>query len=360
MADYYKNDMGSYSINYNDQKFQDLKNEQNQKESEISQNYNNIINNSDKNYQNQINATNDYAKTQTELQQAQTNQQIQQIQQQEQNSQQDYTKEQMGSYADYMKQTKSNAQTMANSGLSNTGYSESSLVSMYNQYQSRVATAKDTLSKTMMNFGNQIQQAQISNNQTIADIAYKALQTQNTLNQQSFEYKNSMILDKEKSLQQLNDDYYARNQGVIANINSEIDLQVKLDQIDAEYDQWLKEFNQKQAQYDEENRQWWANYNNSNAHWEREFALKKQESRAQTNYNNAQAAKLKANRNPYQSTSYDQELKAEAISDRTRNSLDAVLKNQGVDYLKEVVNNMYQDGTITQRQLKTIAEDYNL
>ena len=299
MAGYTKNSNGGYSVNYEDQRFTDVKTEQVQQEAQVNQTYDNIINNSDKYYQDQINATKEYADKQSELQQSQTDFAIQQIEQQKEQTQKDYTKEQKASYADYMKQTKSNAQNMANTGLSNTGYSESSIVSMYNQYQNRVGSARESLNQAILNYNNSIQQATLANNEKLAEIAFNSLQTQNQLNQQAFEYKNSMILQKENALQEVNDRYYARYQDVLAQINNEIDLQMALDQIDREYEQWLTEFN-------EQNRQWWANHNAEQerwntqvAQWNREMALKERESAASIAYTNAQIEALKSQNNPY-------------------------------------------------------------
>ncbi len=299
MAGYYKNSDGGYSVNYDDQRFQDVKNEQTQKENEVNSTYDNILNNSDKYYQDQINATKEYEKKQSELQQAQTDFALEQINQQKEQSQKDYTKEQKGSYVDYMRQTKSNAQNMANSGLSNTGFSESSIVSMYNAYQNRVSSAKENLNKATLNYNNSIQQAILANNEKLAEIAFNSLQTQNQLNQQAFEYKNSVILQKQETLQKINDTYYARYQNVLAQINNEIELQMTLDKIDREYDQWVKEFNEK-------NRQYWASFDAQNKQWqkemslkERELALKQQETKANIAYTNAKITELESSKNPY-------------------------------------------------------------
>lgn len=295
MAGYIKNSDGGYSVNYEDERFQDVKTEQAQKEAEVNQNFDNMINNSDQYYQNQINAAQDYAKQQTEMQQAQTDFAVQQIEQKKEQAQKEYTREQKGAYVDYMKQTKSNAQNMANSGLSNTGYSESSIVSMYNAYQNRVGTAKESLNNTIMNYNNSITQATLANNEKLAEIAYNTLQMQNQLNQQAFEYKNTLLLEKEQSLQELNNTYYARYQNVLNQINSEIELQMALDQIDREYEQWKASFDAEQARFEEEIRQ----FNVQQQQWEREFALKKSESDAQASYYRAQAAAVKGSNNPY-------------------------------------------------------------
>ena len=299
MAGYTKNADGGYSVNYEDERFQEVKTEQAQQESQVNQTYDNILNNSDQYYQSQIDATKQYADKQTELQQAQTDFAIQQIEQQKDKAQQDYTKEQKGAYVDYMKQTKSNAQNMANSGLSNTGYSESSIVSMYNQYQNRVGTAKESLNNTIMNYNNSITQAVLANNEKLAEIAFNALQTQNQLNQQAFEYKNTIILQKEQALQDLNNTYYARYQDVLGQINSEIELQMELDRIDREYEQWLTQFTEQVRQFNVEQDNWMKEFNAQqeqykvqNAQWEKEYALAVKESNADIAYKNAQRKAL--------------------------------------------------------------------
>ena len=299
MAGYTKNADGTYSVNYEDERFQAVTNEQTQKETQLNQTYDNILSNSDQYYQNQIQATKDYANQQSELQQAQTDFAIQKIEQDKAQAQQDYTKEQKGAYVDYMKQTKSNAQNMANSGLSNTGYSESSIVSMYNQYQNRVGTAKESLNQTIMNYNNGIQQAILANNEKLAEIAYNALQTENQLNQQAFEYKNTIILQKEQELQELNEMYYARYQDVLGQINSEIELQMELDRIDREYEQWRTEFNERR-------RQWQAEYDAQERQFQKEYALQlkqvqiaEREANASIAYHNAQTRALNKQNNPY-------------------------------------------------------------
>lgn len=360
MAGYTKNADGSYSVNYEDQRFTDVKNEQAQQEAEVNQTYDNIINNSDKFYQDQIDATKEYADKQSELQQAQTDFAIQQIEQQKEQSQKNYTKEQKASYADYMKQTKSNAQNMANSGLSNTGYSESSIVSMYNQYQNRVGTARESLNQAILNYNNSIQQATLANNEKLAEIAFNALQTQNQLNQQAFEYKNSMILQKESALQEVNDRYYARYQDVLAQINNEIDLQMALDQIDREYEQWLTEFN-------EQNRQWWANFNAEQeqwntqvAQWNREIALKERESAASIAYTKAQTAALNAQSNPY--SAKEKEVELNKYGQKLYNNLSSMnLKtNMNKTVARNLIYGEVQNGHIDDSQAERLFDQFKL
>ena len=358
MAGYIKNSNGGYSVNYDDQRFTDIKSEQAQQEAQLNDTYDNIINNSDKYYQNQIDATKEYANQQSELQQAQTDFAIQQIEQQKDQAQKDYTKEQKASYVDYMKQTKSNAQNMANSGLSSTGYSESSIVSMYNQYQNRVGTAKESLNQSILNYNNSIQQAILANNEKLAEIAYNALQTQNQLNQQAFEYKNALILQKEQALQDLNDTYYARYQDVLNQINNEIELQMELDRIDREYEQWLAEFNEKKRQSDIAYEQ-----------WKQEMALKEKEinasiaqSNAQREYYKAQAASLSRETNPYNSTASNESTGLSNNAMKIYKNISSVknMTNTHKQIFRSLIYGEVKNGHITDTEADKLFSEFNL
>lgn len=367
MAGYTKNGDGSYSVNYEDERFENIKNEQQQQEIKTNQTYDDILNNSDEYYENQITATKEYEKTQTELQQAQTDNAIQLIEQQKEQAQKDYTKEQKGAYVDYMKQTKSNAQNMANSGLSNTGFSESSIVSMYNQYQNRVGTAKESLNQTIMNYNNGIQQAILANNEKLAEIAFNSLQTQNQLNQQAFEYKNTIILQKEQALQDINDMYYARYQDVLGQINNEIELQMTLDQIDREYEQWLAEFNEQKRQSEIQYQQ-----------WQKEFELQQKQvnasiasTNAQTAYYKAQTAAVKSSSNPYSnSNSTNSSSNSNQIMSDMKsaiNDVKKVIKNPASDSsmknaqrvmsnIKNTIETLYNRGEISKQQAYSLFD----
>lgn len=191
---------------------------------EVSNTYNSMINNVDGFYQKQIDAANQYAETQAKLQQERTDFAIEQIEQQKEQTKQDYTKEQSGAYVDWQKQSAeygANAEAMADMGMSNTGYSESSQVSMYNQYQSRVATARESYNRAILNYDNAIKDARLQNNAALAEIAYNALQTQLELSLEGFQYKNSLIQEKTKLNLEIDNQYWNRYTDVLDQINTE-------------------------------------------------------------------------------------------------------------------------------------------
>lgn len=212
------------AINYNDSRFTNIKNQEKTAMNEVNTMYNNMINSTDKLYQDQINAAEDYAKTQSNLQQQQTDLAIEQINQNKEYQKQDYTKEQKASYVDYQKQSNSygaNAESMAARGLTGTGYAESSQVSMYNQYQNRYATARETYTRAITEYDNQIKDAQLQNSSALAEIAYNALQKKLELSLQGFQYKNTLLQQQLEAKNNVSDRYYNRYQDVVNQINTE-------------------------------------------------------------------------------------------------------------------------------------------
>ena len=214
----------NYAINYEDERFKNVENEQQQRLDEVNDTYNNMINQSDQFYQRQIDATRDYATTQQDLQNQQTELAVNEINQAKEKANKDYLREQRGAYADWQKQSNQygvNAEQQAAAGLQNTGYSESSQVSMYNTYQNRVATARESYNLAVQNYDNKIAEARLANNSKLAEIAYKALQNELELSLNGFQYKNTLLLDQMNKQQDINNIYYNRWQNVLSQINTE-------------------------------------------------------------------------------------------------------------------------------------------
>ena len=214
----------NYDINYDDKKFTQVESDKQQALTEVEQTYGGMIDQADSYYQAQIDASKQWGEQQQQLQQEQTDFAIEQIEQQKAQANKDYTKEQSGAYADWQKQSNKygvNAEQMASGGLSNTGFSESSQVSMYNTYQNRVATARESYNQAVLNYNNAIKDAQLQNNSKLAEIAYQSLQTQLELSLQGFQYKNQLLETQLAQKQATEDRYYARYQDVLNQMNQE-------------------------------------------------------------------------------------------------------------------------------------------
>ena len=214
----------NYDINYNDERFTQVESDKSAALSDLEKTYSGMINESDKYYQAQIDASKQWADKQTQLQQEQTDFAIEQIEQQKDQAKKDYTKEQSGAYVDWQKQSNqygANSEEVAAGGMTNTGFAESSQVSMYNTYQNRVATAREAYGRAVLNYDNAIKDARLQNNSVLAEIAYEALQQQLELSLQGFQYKNTLLLEKANRKTELDQMYYGRYQDVLQQINTE-------------------------------------------------------------------------------------------------------------------------------------------
>ena len=181
--------------------------------------YDSMIDQTDQFYSQQADAVDKWGQTQTQLQQDRTDFTIEQINQQKAQAEKDYAKEQKGAYTDYQKQTDeygANAEAMASQGMAGTGYSESAKVSMYNQYQNRVAVARESYNKAVLEYDNAIKEAQLQNNSVLAEIAFNTLQQKLAFVLQGFQSKNSLILEKLNQGFAIDDRKYARERDAVS------------------------------------------------------------------------------------------------------------------------------------------------
>lgn len=121
---------------------------------------------------------------------------VQGLQNQIGESEESMKKEQSAAYADFQKQINpfgANAESIAAAGLSGTGYSESSKVAMYNQYQNRVATAREVHNKNVVAFNQAIAEARAQNNLANAQIAFDAFTKRSEIMIEGLLTKNSLL-----------------------------------------------------------------------------------------------------------------------------------------------------------------------
>ena len=246
------------SVNYDDKRFTEVKNQEATAVRETEGKYDNMINQSDSFYQQQIDASKDWANKQSELQQAQTDFAIEKTEQAKEQAKKDYTKEQKGAYADYQKATGQygvNAEQLASQGLNQAGYSESVRTNLFNTYQNRYMAARESYNQAILNYDNSIKEAQLANNAQLAQIAYEALQKQLELSLQGFQYKNQLVLQKLEAVNQQKDRYYQRYQDVLQQINTENAMAEQ-----------VRQFNEKMAFEKQQAAQ-------AQANWQKEYAL---------------------------------------------------------------------------------------
>ena len=212
------------AVNYEDERFDKVEEAKDAALAENDELYGGMISQSDQYYQDQMDAAKDWADQQSQLQQEQTDFAIEQVEQQKEQAHKDYLKEQSGAYTDWQKQSSKhgvNAEQAAANGMNTSGWSESSQVSMYNTYQNRVASARESYNLAVQNYNNAITEARLQNNAALAQIAYESLQTQLELSLQGFQYKNQLLLAQADRKMEIENNYYERYQDVLAQINHE-------------------------------------------------------------------------------------------------------------------------------------------
>ena len=213
-----------YKVNYEDERFQQVEDKHQDRVNDLEQTYAGMIGGAENIYQPQVDALDKWEDEQVRLQNERTDLTIQQIEQQKAQARKDYQKEQSGAYVDWRKQSNqygTEAEKMASSGLMGTGFSESSQVGMYNTYQNRVAQARESYDRVIMNYNNSINEAKLQNNSALAEIAFNTLTKQLELITQGTMYKNDLILqlaDKKLQLEQMRDNNWYK---VLDQINTE-------------------------------------------------------------------------------------------------------------------------------------------
>lgn len=242
----------AYEIDYKDERFTQVEADKKAALNEVDKTYGEMIGSTDDYYKSQIDATKQWETKQSQLQQEKTDFAIEQIEQKKDQAKKDYTKEQSGAYVDWQKAKNdygTNAEKMADAGLASSGFSESSQVSMFNTYQNRVMTARETFNRAVLDYDNAIKDARLQNNSALAEIAYNALQKRLELSLQGFQYKNQLILDKANKRTEVDRDYYTRYQDVLKQLNTENALAEQIRQYNEEMALKNKQFNEQVRQY---------------------------------------------------------------------------------------------------------------
>ena len=257
------------AVNYDDDRFQQVENEKQEQLNQYNQTYDNLMAEREDLTNQQQGLVDQWQQTQNENLDKQFQFQQDLINQQKAEKEKAYEKEAKSAYTDYQKEIDrygvSREQQVAN-GLNNSGYSESSNVSMYNTYQSRLTTAKDNMDKAYLEFDNAIREAQLTNDVTKAENALTALQQKLQISLEGFNYKDTATQNKLNWQQQINSDYYNRYQNVLDQINYE-----------NEQAEAIRQYNEQMALQREQLEYQKEQDRIAQQQWEKEYALAKQQ-----------------------------------------------------------------------------------
>ena len=323
------------NVNYDDERFTNLEVEKQNELNKYNQTYDNLIAERDKFTEQQQNYVDSWVNSQNQIANDNLQHQIDLYNQQKEQVEKDYQKEASASYSDYLKEVDrygvSRENVVAN-GLSNSGYSESSKVDMYNAYQNRIATARSSMNSALLDFNNAIKEAKLSNNATIAQNALTALQQKLDIALEGFNYKDNATQNKLNWENTINNQYYNRYQDVEDQINYENQ------QAEA-----IRQYNEQMAYQKEQDAL-------AQQQWEKEYALQQQQlayQKQQDAIANAQKwAEINATKNYYEQLTDNTQLENSEV-DLTGWSKDAsgILSSLGLtqSQLNEAIEKGYID-----------------
>lgn len=143
-----------------------------------------------------------------------------------------YDIEAKAAYTDWQKASDPygvNAEQMASMGMSNTGYSETSRVAMYNQYQNRVAVARATFNKATADYDRAIADAKMQNNVALARLASETYLKQAELSLYYLQKHDELLSKKEKAIEQVNATYATKWQDILKQMKEEEGLTIRGD-----------------------------------------------------------------------------------------------------------------------------------
>jgi hypothetical protein len=188
--------------------------------------------------------------TQIDAQNKQTEFVIQGIEQEKEYAKKDYIKEQSGAYTDWQKQSNAygvNAEQRAASGMTNTGYSESSQVSMYNAYQNRVAVARESYNRTIVSYNQSIAQAKMQNSVALAEIANNALAQSLEVTMNYATMNNNLFTQKISNRNTIKNTYMQKWAAVLDELYKEAALAEQARQHDETLAEQRRQFNEEIA-----------------------------------------------------------------------------------------------------------------
>lgn len=271
--------MASYTVNYNDDRFNKVEQDKQTELDKYNQKYDQLINDRNEFTNQQQQLVDQWQNTQNQIANDNLNFQKELYEQQKQKAEEEYQKEAKASYIDYQKEVDkygvSRENVVAN-GLSNSGYSESSKVDMYNTYQNRVASARSSLNDAKLEFDNAIKEATLTNNAQLAENALTALQQKLQIALEGFNYTTEQENNRLNWNYTINDTYYNRYQDVEDQINYENQqaeairqwneqMAYQKEQQRLEQQRWEREMAYQREQDAIANAQRWAQINASNS-----------------------------------------------------------------------------------------------
>lgn len=211
-------------MNYEDERIKRLEQEKTKKITENNSLYDDMINDNKKMLDEQNSWQDEYIDEQNRLLDRSTALQTDKINQNKKSVEESYQKEAIASessYQDFINPYGTEAEQKAETGMTNTGYSESTKATAYGAARIRTALARTAAIKANTEYDNQIKEAELSNDSQKANLAMQVLKEK--LANQAAYFQTEIGLKQNKLDYQTNIDntYYNRYQDVFNQQNYE-------------------------------------------------------------------------------------------------------------------------------------------
>ena len=334
-------------MNYTDEQQKRINNVYNEREKALAENqqtYSGLLDdaNSFRQQQNQMLAQQE--KTQNEVLDKQLENQTNIINQQKEQAQKQtetQNKQALNSYNAFINPYGYQAESLASTGLNNSGLSETAKLGAYTTYQNRVAQANSSLQNAITNYDNSINEAILNNDVQKAQNALTRLQAELQANESYYNTKSSLTQNLLSNKLNINSQY--------DNQYNNVYNQVLNEQKEAEA---IRQYNEKMAYQKQRDAI-------ADAQWQKEYELSKKKV-------NSYSSGKKSNNQDYQ-------LKADArvetnmsLNPGTLSSNDAwtwykdnVMSNKFTESsLNSTLNNAMSKKKITQKDAEKIASIY--
>lgn len=165
-----------------------------------------------------------------------------------------FQKDATGAYTDYQKFTNqygANAEQQAMEGTTGTGFSETSKVRAYGEYQRRYAGAKETMERNNVAVDMAMSEARLKGDVQLAQQALEiyTMKNQNTL--RDFEFSSSLALQQVTTNMNIANMFYGRQQDLLNRVTQEKQMAYQQEQDKLAQSNWEREF---KAMQNERNR----------------------------------------------------------------------------------------------------------
>lgn len=318
--------------------------------------YNGLLQDNQNLYNEQNNYANEYERTQNEALDKQLAFNENKINQQKDIARQNMETEQKKAKNDFLSYTNPyglQAEQFASQGLLNSGVSETAKLGGYNSYQNRLATANKTMQDAFVQYDNDMNQARLNNDVQKAQNVLNKLQMQLEYSQNFYNNKSSLTQNQLNNNQTLSSEYYNRYNTEYNNIQAEKQRAEAIRQ-------WELELKEKQRQYDA-NLAWQkAEAQRQQANWEKEYALSRSTANARYSSGGSGYGNLTDGGN--NNTKVENNLQASSYEDsRDLTNQVNILKFTPTKAAKrQVIKMWYNKGTINDRELQQLAEQFGL